>query len=151
MADKNRFRFWKKKQSEADYQEGAKLYEAKANEYYADNEKTEKLVRDAKAKSEKNKSALGDAWEKIQLLFELVGSWRKGEYRAIPKKSIIMIIATIIYFVSPVDLLPDFIVGLGLFDDAAVISFTFKQIANDLEKYRAWRDSSREEDNLPKD
>ncbi|MEH7356902.1 DUF1232 domain-containing protein, partial [Neobacillus drentensis] len=63
----------------------------------------------------------------------------KGEYREIPKGSIIMIIATIIYFVSPVDFIPDFIVGLGLFDDAAVIGFAIKQISSDLEKFKDWK------------
>lgn len=46
----------------------------------------------------------------------------KGEYKDIPKGSIIMIIAGILYVVSPVDLVPDF-------------------IAYDLEKFKIWKEN----------
>ncbi|WP_245799329.1 YkvA family protein [Virgibacillus siamensis] len=98
------------------------------------------MVGAAKEKSTQNKNALGEAWEKLQLLFDVSQSWIKGEYKEIPVGSIVMIIATVIYFVSPVDLIPDFIAGFGLFDDAAVIAYTVKQISSDLDNYKLWKE-----------
>lgn len=124
-----------------EYEQGYKKYESKAKEYMDDKEKAEGLLKDAITKADVKKGKLGEAWEKLQLLFEVFRAWIKGEYKEIPKGSIIMIIATIIYFVSPVDLVPDFIVGLGLIDDAAVIGFAIKQISKDLEKFKVWKNS----------
>lgn len=144
MAERKKFGFRKFSKDEADYADGSKLFEDKAQDYFENEEKTEELVADAATKADENKNALGEAWDKIQLFFELVNAWRKKEYRDISKRSIFMVIATIIYFVSPIDLVPDFILALGLFDDAAVIAFTFKQLGDELEKFREWKEQKEE-------
>lgn len=126
-----------------DFEKGYKKYESKAKEYMEDKEKADDLLKKAMGKAKDKKNALGEVWEKLQLLFEIFHAWIKGEYKEIPKGSIIMIIATIIYFVSPVDLVPDFIAGLGFFDDAAVIGFAIKQISDDLEKFKLWKETNK--------
>ena len=124
-----------------EYEKGYKKYESKANEYFEDKEKAEDLLKSAMKKADAKQGPLKDVWEKLQLLFEIFKAWIKGDYKEIPKGSIIMIIAGILYFVSPVDLVPDFIAGLGLFDDAAVIGFVLKQISEDLEKFKIWKEN----------
>ncbi|MDP4163640.1 MAG: DUF1232 domain-containing protein, partial [Bacillota bacterium] len=52
------------------------------------------------------------------------------------------VIGSVIYFVSPIDLVPDFIAGLGFLDDAAVIGFTLKKISGDLERYKEWKEKN---------
>jgi uncharacterized membrane protein YkvA (DUF1232 family) len=123
----------------SDYEQGSKQYKAKAMEYIHDPAKTEELILLAQKKAQKKKGALTESWDKLQLLLDFVQSWRKGEYREIPTRSVLMILAAILYFVAPIDMVPDFIIGFGIVDDAAVIGYTFKQIANDLEKYRLWK------------
>ena len=49
-----------------------------------------------------------------------------------------MIVASLIYFVSPIDLIPDFILGFGLIDDATVLAWTIKACASDLAAFIAW-------------
>jgi len=66
----------------------------------------------------------------------------KGEYKEIPGGSIIAILGALIYFVSPIDVIPDFILGAGLIDDAFLIGLVIKQIRSDLNKYQAWKDST---------
>ncbi|WP_251030202.1 YkvA family protein [Bacillus sp. ISL-35] len=121
-------------------EEGYKRFESKAKEYIKRPEKTDALIKDAGKKADENKGALAESWDNLQLLFDLVGAWRRGEYRKIPTGSIMTIIAAVIYFVSPIDLIPDFLIGLGIVDDAAVIGFVLKQITNDLEKFRIWKE-----------
>lgn len=98
-------------------EEGYKKFESKAKEYMNKPEKTDVLLKDAGKKADQNKGALAEIWDNLQLLFDLVGAWRRGEYRQIPTRSILTIIASIIYFVSPIDLVPDFLIGLGIVDD----------------------------------
>ena len=122
-----------------DYQHGYKKYLSKAQEYFNNKERSETLLKEALGKAAEKKGALSEVWEKLNLLIVVSRSWIKGEYKEIPKNSILMIIATIIYFVSPIDLIPDILAGFGFFDDAAVIGFTIKQISSDLEKFKAWK------------
>lgn len=48
-------------------------------------------------------------------------------------------IGAIMYFVMPVDAIPDWIAVLGFTDDAAVITFTLKQVKGDIEKFLEWK------------
>lgn len=128
---------------------GYKRYQKKADEYLNNKEKATKLLDNAREKAEKRKGPLHDAWEKIQLFFSIFEDWIKGRYKKVPVKSIVMITVGIIYFVMPLDLIPDFLIGLGFGDDAAVLVFVFKQISNDLEDYKIWKaeQNQMEEDN----
>ena len=110
---------------------------------YAENPKNlQQLLKKALRKASHNKSSLSDILEQLYLLVELVKAWSKKEYREISKKTIIMVIATIVYFVSPLDLIPDFLFGLGIFDDVAVIGYTVKQISNELDAFKNWKENS---------
>lgn len=40
-----------------------------------------------------------------------------------------------IYFISPIDLFPDPILGFGFIDDAVILIFSFIKILNDVNKY----------------
>lgn len=37
---------------------------------------------------------------------------------------------------------PDFILGAGYIDDAAVIAFVIKRVTTDLEKFRIWKEAN---------
>ena len=114
-------------------------YELKAIEYLNKPKKADKLLTKAVKKAIYQKDALGNAWDKLKLLTDLVRAYSKGDYRNVSLGTIVTVIGAIIYFVSPVDLVPDFLVGLGLFDDAAVIGFTFKKISSELEAFQHWQ------------
>jgi uncharacterized membrane protein YkvA (DUF1232 family) len=118
---------------------GYKKYESKAKKYLNDNDKTSQLLSDARKKAGKKKGVLDAIWDKVQLLFNLLDDWVKGRYKVVPKKSIAMIIVAIVYFVFPIDLIPDFLLGLGFIDDVAVLGFVISQISKDIEKYRVWK------------
>ena len=108
----------------------------KAKEYANDKKKTQNLVNEAIKKAD-NKGPLEEIWDNIQLIFQLVKDWSTGKYTQIPIGSIIAIIIGLLYFVSPIDLIPDFIPG-GLVDDAFVLSLIIKQIKSDLDMYKIW-------------
>lgn len=82
---------------------------------------------------------LGKFWSDLKLLFELVNDYRKGEYREIPWTSIAAIIGALLYVLSPIDLIPDFIPVIGLLDDAAVVALCLKAIDGDLQAYKKWK------------
>ena len=77
----------------------------------------------------------------VFLLTSLIKDYWKGRYKTIPYRSISVIAFTILYVMNVVDLLPDFIPGLGLLDDASVIAFCLKIVGGDLDTYREWKES----------
>lgn len=69
------------------------------------------------------------------LLVSLVGDYRKGLYREIPWYTVATAVAALIYFLSPLDLIPDFIPFFGQIDDAIVVALAVKAVQEDLKKY----------------
>ena len=80
----------------------------------------------------------------IPVLISLVKAYIEKKYTAIPIGSIIAIVSALIYFLSPIDLIPDIIPGLGLIDDAAVIAFAYKFVHDDVAEYKTWRIANKE-------
>jgi uncharacterized membrane protein YkvA (DUF1232 family) len=101
--------------------------------------KTLLKVQEGSKKAIENKTSLKTIWDNLQLLFSISNDYAKGHYTAVPKGSIIAIIASLLYFLSPIDLIPDFIAGFGFVDDAYILSIVYRQVAKDLEKYKAWK------------
>lgn len=115
-------------------------FEEKAEKIISNTEKTSKLINDAMEKVNKiSKGPVEEVWGSLIIFFNLITDWLKGNYKNVPLGSLIMILASIIYFLTPFDIIPDFIVGLGYIDDMAVISYTFRQLQTDIDKYLVWK------------
>ena len=68
----------------------------------------------------------------------LLRAWVKGDYKNISTSSIIAAVAAIIYFVNPLDLIPDFIPIIGQIDDILVLGYFVKILNKEIEKFMAW-------------
>lgn len=77
--------------------------------------------------------------EDLQTLIHLLRDWNKGIYKNVPVHSIVLVVAALLYFLSPLDSIPDFLGPLGFTDDAAVIMFVLSAIKNEISHYKAWR------------
>lgn len=73
------------------------------------------------------------------LLVALCSAYWKGEYRAISTKAMLSVVAGLLYFVSPIDVIPDWILGVGMLDDLAVLGWVMKVLAGELDAFRVWR------------
>ena len=89
---------------------------------------------------------LSQYWEDIKTSFSLIKDWFNGAYDEIPARMIASMAAALIYFVSPIDLIPDWIPMAGLIDDAAILAFVFKLSEADLNIYRRWKRKDSAED-----
>ncbi|HEX6242056.1 MAG TPA: YkvA family protein [Polyangiales bacterium] len=89
--------------------------------------------------AEKRLSSLSGALPRlashVRLSFSMIKDYLQGNYRKLPWWSVASVAAALGYFLAPVDLIPDFIPGLGYLDDAAVFALVLSGIREDLKKY----------------
>jgi uncharacterized membrane protein YkvA (DUF1232 family) len=100
-------------------------------------EELRKMLLNAIGKAYAQRRLLTRVFSDLMLLFRLVRAWVRGEYRDIPRKSILWAVFAILYFLSPIDLIPDFLPG-GYIDDMAVIAFVCNRIRGDLDDFLEW-------------
>jgi uncharacterized membrane protein YkvA (DUF1232 family) len=77
----------------------------------------------------------------IRTFIRMLRAFRSGQYDAIPWVTILMIVAALIYFVTPLDLLPDFIPITGYVDDFTLIMAIFNRFKEDITAFQAWENS----------
>ena len=99
----------------------------------------EKLANAAKKLRQTDSGQLQGIKSQLTELIEFGQDILRGNYQTVDVKTPVMVIAAILYFLLPLDSIPDFILGLGYLDDVTVITFVYRQLSNELEKYRAWR------------
>ncbi len=88
-----------------------------------------------------NKSSngpLADFFNDIKTMCEMIKAWVSKEYKGVPVKTIGMIILTLVYVFSPIDIIPDFIPGVGLIDDATMVAACIAAAKSDIEDFRVW-------------
>jgi len=117
-------------------------YMKNAKEFLGNPQKLKDLLNKVIHKATEKKGYLGDAWDKLHLFVDLVKAYTKGEYKNVQPSTIVTIIGALLYFISPIDLVPDFIIGLGIFDDAAVIGFTLKKLSKELDQFEQWKSTN---------
>ncbi len=87
----------------------------------------------------------------VKEMISLVKDYWNDNYREVPWWTIAAVVAALLYVLSPVDLIPDFIPFFGLLDDAAVVSVCLLLVEQDLNKYRLWKNSNAQAENTSTD
>jgi uncharacterized membrane protein YkvA (DUF1232 family) len=82
---------------------------------------------------------LGGLFFDIELLISLIQDYDKGIYREIPWESLAGILTALLYVISSVDLIPDFIPLVGTIDDAVVVAVCLRLVKKDLDAYAFWK------------
>lgn len=93
---------------------------------------------EAKGMEEGLKEVLG----KVKMLVRFLKAYATGAYREVPMKSVVIIIGVLVYFVSPLDLIPDVLPIIGITDDVALVVWLFKTLEAELTKFADWEGDS---------
>lgn len=110
----------------------------RARDYMDKPEKLKSLAAAAGRKAEARSGPLAAIINPVMDALRLIRAYANGSYRDISWQSLLILVASIVYFVMPVDLVPDFILGLGLLDDAAILAWTLRTLNQDLQRFLAW-------------
>ena len=96
------------------------------------------LLDKAKRKASGHAEDLDGTVRYLRALLRLIKAYSKREYQEIPFTPIVTATAAVIYFVNPLDLIPDAIPVAGYLDDAALILFVVAAMQQDLDDFLAW-------------
>lgn len=88
--------------------------------------------------AENKESGFAQIKDKLQAFMRLVKAYMSGEYRNVSTKSLMIGVAVLIYLVTPIDIIPDFIPGLGLLDDLSLIAWFVDAFQTEITKFRNW-------------
>ena len=118
-----------------------KKFLSTAEGYIKQPTRLKKLLTDAYQKaSDKNEvgTLAHEAWETLQTMFRLIKASISGEYTGVPGTTVAAAVAVLVYFISPIDLIPDFIPVLGLLDDVALVAWFSTTLKGEMDKFHEW-------------
>lgn len=77
-----------------------------------------------------NRGKVARIWDKVMDLWQFVQDPQA------PWSGKVIAIAALLYLISPIDAIPDFIPVVGLGDDVGIISLALIKLSHDISKYR---------------
>ena len=108
----------------------------KAAEYIVDPAKMKWLV--GRVRQYCGKEGLAAVRDHLSLLADMASDITKGRYTDYSKGNFLLAVAALIYVVSPLDLVPDFLIVLGLLDDVAIVGWAMSRLKTEVDKYQAF-------------
>jgi len=99
------------------------------------------LLMSAARKREKLGNGFAVLADQLKLLQALCLAWWRGEYRRIDSRALLAVVAALLYFVTPLDAIPDWLLGVGLVDDLAVLAWVMRTWQEELATFEQWRAS----------
>lgn len=109
----------------------------KATPYVNNPQKAKALAEEASTFMGKGK--LKEVASNLGSIIGYVRDVATGRYKGYSVGKLALAIATLIYIVNPLDVIPDITPIIGFADDAALVAWTFSQLQEELAAYRRWR------------
>ncbi|MDQ0478076.1 MULTISPECIES: YkvA family protein [Chryseobacterium] len=85
---------------------------------------------------------------KIPVIIRMIKSaTKKGGYKP-HFKDVILPGLVLLYLISPIDIIPDWIPVIGVFDDLALLAFAIPLLVKEAEKFIAWEAARQSDDSM---
>lgn len=91
---------------------------------------------------------IGEELAKIIVLVEILKDYIQKKYTAIPITSLVAIVAALLYFLTPIDLVLDSIPLLGFLDDFSILRLAFEMVGEDVRNYKEWKKMQEDKETL---
>jgi uncharacterized membrane protein YkvA (DUF1232 family) len=76
----------------------------------------------------------------VRVIIRIIKAYANGSYREMPWKSLLALIGGVVYFLMPLDLMPDFIPFTGFLDDFTIIMLLSGAFQQDIEDFLLWEE-----------
>ena len=103
-----------------------------------DPKKLREIAEKADRSSASRSGPFAAVLDEFRALVRLVVAYARGHYRQIPFDKLVVVVAGLIYVVSPIDVIPDAIPVAGFVDDVTVIGWVLKMVREEVDAFREW-------------
>ena len=110
----------------------------KAKAFLDDDEKMENLFQEFEKKL-RLIPKIGKRASDVAVLLSMLRAYIKKQYTDVSIATILAAVAGLIYVVNPMDIVPEYILGVGVLDDAAIVGIILQAMHMDLNKYKQWQ------------
>lgn len=113
----------------------------RAKYIFRDKQKLIQLLLGVARKISTNNVEFKSIRTKLKVILRMVRAYAVGKYKLIPWKSIILLTAVLIYFLMPLDLMPDFIPVTGYIDDFSLLLWVYNHLQDDINTFVWWEEN----------
>jgi len=119
------------------------VYQSKAESIASSREKINKLLHRVSDKMREigEIPSVRESKTQVEVLYRMVKAHVNNEYKGVSSRTLGMLVLGLLYFVLPLDFVPDFIPVIGYVDDLTVILAIFKSLTSDINKFLEWERS----------
>ena len=72
----------------------------------------------------------------VKVYFKMLSDVFSRRYTRVPRGTVAAIVGSLLYVLSPMDLIPDMIPVIGYLDDVAVLTLCLKFVKHDVDEYK---------------
>jgi uncharacterized membrane protein YkvA (DUF1232 family) len=115
------------------------LYLEKANDIAGEDGKLQKLLKNVgeRLNAVSHHPKVQTALEPIMIFKRMIQAHRSGKFK-VSSKTLGLIVLGLVYFITPIDIIPDFMPILGFTDDLSVILAVFNSVKHEVEDFLDW-------------
>ena len=119
------------------------MLQRRARRLLQDPERLVQLARRAEDKAT-GSGPLAGVGDELKALLRLIRAYARGDYRKVSWQTMAVVVGVVLYIVSPIDVIPDFLLGGGLLDDAGVLALAYSKVHKEIEEFLAWERANAE-------
>lgn len=126
-----------------DFFEKAKImYLSKAEQIAGEDGKLKRLLKNVgeRLNAVSHNPKVQAALEPILVFKRMIQAHRSGQFKVSPK-TLGLIVLGLVYFVAPLDIIPDFLPVLGFADDLSVLIAIFNSVKHEVEAFLDWENN----------
>lgn len=118
------------------------VYQKKAQEIAGEDGKLGKLVLQVKERLEKvsDNPKVKAALEPILMFKRMIQAHLSGQFK-VTNKTLGLIVLGLVYFVTPLDFIPDFMPLIGFADDLSVLLAIYNSVKHEIDEFKMWEKS----------
>ena len=138
------FKFKRENQEELSEEEAKKVNEkfnSFKNKKYSEDDMHKVFDNEETIMNKMNDKNLKGFIEEVKLFFSMLKDFFIKKYTEVPVGTIMAIVGSLLYVLSPVDIIPDFIPVVGYIDDAGIVALCMNFVRTDLEKYKKFKET----------
>lgn len=102
------------------------------------------VLRNRRKRAQNGPGPVGNPIQRLKALPRLWKAWRSGNYPELPRSQVVLWAAALVYLVSPIDVLPEFLPVIGVADDAGVVVWLLSSLSLASGSYLRWEKTHRD-------